>query len=564
LKSYQKTSWGLTLRSDSLKAGLERAPHRAILKCLGLTEEDLDKPFIAVVNSFNEMVPGHMHLNKIAESVKAGIRSAGGVSFEFNTISICDGLTMGHEGMHYVLPSREIVADSVEAVVQAHRFDGMVLVTNCDKITPGMIMAAVRLNIPSIVVTGGPMLSGIYKGRKVDVTAIFEAVGEVSTGKMSLEDLKGIEDQAFPGCGSCNGMYTANTMACVAESLGLSLPGCATALAVSSSKGRIAKMSGERIVHLVGEDLKPLDILTQEAFENAVMVDLALGGSTNTILHLMAIAGEAGLDLELRIFDDLSRKVPHLCDLRPGGPHDLEELDVAGGVPAVMKVLSDLLHLNAVTVTGKTVGENIKERVVYDSNVIRPLDNPVHKEGGIAILTGNLAPNGAVVKAAAISPKILAHKGPARVFDSEEEAMKAILSKQINGGDVVVIRYEGPKGGPGMREMLSPTAAIVGMGLGDSVVLVTDGRFSGASRGPCIGHVSPEAAEGGPIAAIKDGDIIEVDIPKRRLNVKLSKEELKNRLTDWKPKPLKVNRGYLLRYWSLVQSADKGGTLKIP
>jgi len=547
-----------------LKTGIEKAPHRAILKCLGLTDQDLDKPFIAVVNSFNEMVPGHMHLDKTAGAVKAGIISAGGVPFEFNTISICDGLAMGHEGMHYVLPSREIIADSVEAVVQAHRFDGMVLVTNCDKITPGMIMAAASLNIPSIVVTGGPMLSGVYKGRRVDVTAIFEAVGEVSTGKMSFEDLKGIEDQAFPSCGSCNGMYTANTMACVAESLGLALPGCATALAISSSKSRIAKQSGERIVHLVGEDLKPSDILTPEAFENAIMVDLALGGSTNTVLHLMAIAREAGLDLQLRIFDDLGRKIPHLCDMRPSGPHDLEELDVAGGVPAVMKVLSDLLHLNAITVTGKTVGENIKGRVAHDSNVIQPLDKPVHKEGGIAILTGNLAPNGAVVKAAAISPKILVHRGPARVFESEEEGVKAILSKQINKGDVVVIRYEGPKGGPGMREMLSPTAAIAGMGLSDSVALVTDGRFSGASRGPCIGHVSPEAAEGGSIAVIKDGDVIEIDIPRRRLNITLSEDELRRRLADWKPKPPRIKKGYLMRYCNLVQSADKGGTFKIP
>lgn len=547
-----------------MKTGIEKAPHRAILKCLGLTDQDLDKPFIAVVNSFNEMVPGHMHLDKTAGAVKAGIISAGGVPFEFNTISICDGLAMGHEGMHYVLPSREIIADSVEAVVQAHRFDGMVLVTNCDKITPGMIMAAASLNIPSIVVTGGPMLSGVYKGRRVDVTAIFEAVGEVSTGKMSFEDLKGIEDQAFPSCGSCNGMYTANTMACVAESLGLALPGCATALAISSSKSRIAKQSGERIVHLVGEDLKPSDILTPEAFENAIMVDLALGGSTNTVLHLMAIAREAGLDLQLRIFDDLGRKIPHLCDMRPSGPHDLEELDVAGGVPAVMKVLSDLLHLNAITVTGKTVGENIKGRVAHDSNVIQPLDKPVHKEGGIAILTGNLAPNGAVVKAAAISPKILVHRGPARVFESEEEGVKAILSKQINKGDVVVIRYEGPKGGPGMREMLSPTAAIAGMGLSDSVALVTDGRFSGASRGPCIGHVSPEAAEGGSIAVIKDGDVIEIDIPRRRLNITLSEDELRRRLADWKPKPPRIKKGYLMRYCNLVQSADKGGTFKIP
>jgi len=550
------------LRSDAIKHGLERAPHRAILKCLGLTDEDMDKPFIAVVNSFTEIVPGHMHLNQLAKFVKYGIRSAGGVPFEFNTIALCDGLVMGHEGMHYSLPSRELIADSVEVVVEANRFDGMVLIPNCDKITPGMMMAAARLNIPTIVVTGGPMLSGIFKGKRVDVTAIFEAVGEVATGKTSLEDLKMIEDRAFPGCGSCNGMYTANTMACAVESLGMSLPGCATALAVSSAKLRIAKESGEKIVELVKKDLKPLDIMTPKAFENAIMVDMALGGSTNAVLHLKAIANEAGIDLPLNLFDELSRRVPHLCDMRPAGPYDLAELDTAGGIPAVMKELSRFLHLDVVTVTGKTVRENIKDAVVYDRRVIRPLTEPVHKEGGIAILTGNLAPKGAVVKATAISPKILVHKGPAKVYDSEEEAMKAILNKEITKGDVVVIRYEGPKGGPGMREMLSPTAAIAGMGLSESVVLITDGRFSGATRGPCIGHVSPEAAEGGPIAVLEDGDLVSVDVPNRRLDADISEEELKSRLARWKPKPPKMKRGYLRRYSMLVQSADMGGTFK--
>ncbi|RJS90167.1 dihydroxy-acid dehydratase [Candidatus Bathyarchaeota archaeon] len=550
------------MRSDSLKVGVERAPHRAILKCLGVTDGDMGKPFIAVVNSFSEVVPGHMHLDRVAEFVKAGVRSAGGVPFEFNTIAICDGLAMGHEGMHYSLPSRELIADSIEVVVEAHRFDGMVLVTSCDKITPGMMMAAARLDLPSIVVTGGPMLSGTYRGRRVDVTAIFEAVGEVSAGRMSPEELKEIEDRAFPGCGSCNGMYTANTMACIAEALGLSLPGCATALAVSSSKLRIAKESGERIVHLIEEDLRPSEILTRKAFENAIMVDSALGGSTNAVLHLVAIAREAGVDLPLRLFDDLSRRAPHLCDMRPSGPHALEELDAAGGVPAVMRVLSGLLHLDALTVTGKTVGENIEGAVVYDPRVIRPLEDPVHKTGGIAVLFGNLAPRGAVVKVTAISPKILVHRGPAKVYDSEEEAMEAILGGEIEEGDVVVIRYEGPKGGPGMREMLAPTSAIVGMGLSDSVVLVTDGRFSGATRGPCIGHVSPEAAEGGPIAALRDGDMIEVDIPKRFLNVDLTEEELRGRLAVWRPRPPKIGRGYLRRYSSLVQSADRGGTLR--
>jgi dihydroxy-acid dehydratase len=552
------------LRSDVVKYGVERAPHRAIWKCLGATEEDWGKPFIAVANSFNETVPGHMHLNKIADAVKAGVRAAGGVPFEFNTIGVCDGLAMGHEGMHYSLPSRELIADSVEVSVQAHRFDGLVLIPNCDKITPGMIMAAARLDIPSVVVTGGPMLSGTYKGRIVDVTAIFEAVGEVTAGKMSKEELSEIEDRAFPGCGSCNGMYTANTMACVAESLGLSLPGCATALAVSSSKVRIAKKTGERIVKMVEEDLKPSGILTREAFENAIRVDMALGGSTNAVLHIEAIANEAGVSLPLKVFDELGKKVPHLCDMRPSGPYALEHLDAAGGIPAVMKTLSGMLHLDAVTVTGKTVKENIKDAVVYDTEVIRPLNRSVHEQGGIAILTGNLAPDGAVVKVTAISPKIMVHKGPAKVFDSEEETMKAIMDQNIKEGDVVVIRYEGPKGGPGMREMLSPTAAITGMGLNESVVLLTDGRFSGATRGPCIGHIAPEAAEGGPIAALKDGDTIVVDIPNRRLDVELSEKELKRRLTDWKPKPPKILKGYLRRYWSLVQSADKGGVFRVP
>jgi len=550
------------LRSDTVKRGIERAPHRAIWKCLGVPDEDFDKPFIAVANSFTETVPGHMHLNNIAESVKAGVLAAGGVPFQFNTIAVCDGLAMGHIGMHYSLPSRELIADSVEVAVQAHQFDGVVLITNCDKITPGMMMAAARLDIPSIIVTGGPMRSGLYRGRKVDVTAIFEAVGELSAGKIDAEDLKEIEDRAFPGCGSCNGMYTANTMACVAESIGLSLPGCATALAVSSSKGRIAKRSGERIVDLVNEDLKPSDILTREAFENAITVDMALGGSSNTILHLKAIANEAGVSLPLEVFDEIAQKTPHLCDMRPGGPHDLEELDAAGGVPAVMKVLKNQLHLDAITVTGKTARMSINDAIVYDNEVIRPLDNPVHKQGGIAILRGNLAPNGAVVKVTAISPRILVHRGPAKVFDSEEDAMKSILNKQIQKGDVVIIRYEGPKGGPGMREMLSPTAAIKGMGLSESVVLITDGRFSGATVGPCVGHVSPEAAEGGPIAALRNGDMIEMNVPERRLNVELSKKELDSRLAGWKPKPPKILKGYLRRYSSLVQSADKGGTFR--
>ena len=550
------------MRSNIIKRGLKRSPQRAILKCLGLTDTDLDKPFIAVVNSYSEIVPGHIHLRHIAECVKQGIRAAGGVPFEFNTIAICDGLAMGHVGMHYSLPSRELIADSVEVMVQANQFDGMVLVTNCDKITPGMLMAAARLNIPSIVVTGGPMLSGRLRGRIVDVTSIFEAIGEVKAGKLSQEELKMIEDRAFPSCGSCNGMYTANTMACITEAMGMMLPGCATALAVSSAKMRIAKESGEKIVELVEKNIRPRDIMTIEAFENAIVVDMALGGSTNTVLHLKAIAKEAGVDLPLSLFDEYGRKIPHLCNMRPSGPHDLQELDEAGGIPAVMKELRQFLHLNAITVTGKTVEENIKDAIIYSGEVIRPLDNPVHKEGGIAILTGNLAPKGAVVKITAVSPKMLRHRGPAKVYDSEEEAMKAILDGEVVDGDVIVIRYEGPKGGPGMREMLSPTAAIAGMGLSESVALITDGRFSGATRGPCIGHVSPEAAEGGPIAILEDGDIITIDIPERRLDVELSDEEMRSRFANWKPKPPKIGWGYLQRYSCLVGSADEGATLK--
>ena len=550
------------MRSDAVKVGVERAPHRALLKALGLADSDLKKPFIGVVNSFTNVVPGHAHLNQVADAVKAGIVSAGGVPFEFNTIGICDGIAMGHSGMRYSLPSRELIADSVEVMVQAHRFDGIVLITTCDKITPGMLMAAARLNIPAIMVTGGPMLSGSYKGKKVGTDSMFEAIGKVAAGKMNEEELRCLEDVACPTCGSCNGMFTANTMACVTEALGMSLPGCATPPAVSAKRSRIAKATGERVVGLVKEDLKPRDILSSDSFENAIMVDMALGGSTNTVLHVTAIANEAGVDLPLSAFDKLSRRVSHICSMIPSGPYDMKELDEAGGIPAVMKQLETKLHLDAVTVTGKTVKENIASAVVLNPEVIRPLDNPVHKEGGIAVLTGNLAPDGAVVKAAGISANMMVHQGPAKTFDSEEDAMKAILNKKIKKGDVVVIRYEGPKGGPGMREMLSPTATIAGMGLSESVALITDGRFSGATRGPCIGHVSPEAAVGGPIGLLKDGDIIEIDVPKRKLSVKLSDAELAKRAKSWTPREPNVKTGYLARYSQLVQSAHKGSVLK--
>jgi dihydroxy-acid dehydratase len=550
------------LRSDAVKVGVERAPHRALLKALGIADSDLTKPFIGVVNSFTNVVPGHAHLNQVAEAVKAGVISAGGVPFEFNTIGICDGIAMGHSGMRYSLPSRELIADSVEVMVQAHRFDGMVLITTCDKITPGMLMAAARLNIPAIMVTGGPMLSGVYKGKKVGTDSMFEAIGKVAAGKMTEEELKALEDVACPTCGSCNGMFTANTMACVTEALGMSLPGCATPPAVSAERLRVAKATGERIIGLVKEDLKPRDILSSDSFENAIMVDMALGGSTNTVLHVAAIANEAEVDLPLSKFDNLSRRVPHLCSMIPSGPYDMKDLDEAGGIPAVMKELREALHLNVVTVTGKNVKENIASAVVLNPEVIRPLDNPVHKQGGIAVLTGNLAPDGAVVKAAGISANMMVHQGPAKTFDSEEASMKAILNKKIQRGDVVVIRYEGPKGGPGMREMLSPTATIAGMGLSESVALITDGRFSGATRGPCIGHICPEAAVGGPIAMLRNGDIIEIDVPKRKLNVKLSSEELAKRAKSWTEKEPNVKTGYLVRYSKLVQSAHTGSVLK--
>ena len=550
------------MRSDAVKVGVERAPHRALLKALGVSDTDLKKPFIGVVNSYTNIIPGHTHLNQVADSVKAGVISAGGVPFEFNTIGICDGIAMGHNGMRYSLPSRELIADSVEVMVQAHRFDGIVLITTCDKITPGMLMAAARLNIPAIMVTGGPMLSGFYKGKKVGTDSMFEAIGKVAAGKMTEKELKCLEDVACPGCGSCNGMFTANTMACVTEALGMSLPGCATPPAVSAERLRVAKATGERVVGLIKEDLKPRDILLPESFENAIMVDMALGGSTNTVLHVTAIANEAGVDLPLSTFDKLSKRVSHICSMIPSGPYDMKELDEAGGIPAVMKQLENTLNLNSTTVTGKTVKENIASTVVLNTEVIRPLDNPVHKEGGIAILTGNLAPDGSVVKAAGISANMIVHQGPAKIFDSEEDAMKAIMNKKIQKGDVVVIRYEGPKGGPGMREMLSPTATIAGMGLSESVALITDGRFSGATRGPCIGHVAPEAAVGGPIGLLEEGDIIEIDVPKRKLDVKVSDEELAKRAKSWTAKEPKVKTGYLARYSQLVQSAHKGSVLK--
>ncbi len=536
------------MRSDEIKKGTEKTPHRALLKALGLTDKDMTKPFIGIANSYTNLVPGHIHLRTIAEAVTAGIHAAGGTPFEFNTIAICDGIAMGHEGMRYSLPSRELIADSVELMTQAHRLDGLVLISNCDKITPGMLMAAARLNIPAISITGGPMLSGTLNGKKIGYSNVPEALGQHTAGKLSTAELTQLENAACPTCGSCNGMFTANTMSCVTEALGMSLPYCATALANSTLKLRLAKETGERIVKLTLENIKPTDILTQEAFENAITVDMALGGSTNTVLHLPAIAKEAEITLPLAFFDEVGKRVPHLCNMIPSGPYALEDLHAAGGIPALMRELRPLLHLAALTVSGKTVRENTADAKVVDANVIRPLKDPVHKEGGIAVLTGNLAPKGAVVKASAVSPKMLKHTGPARVFDSEKEAITAIRACEVQPGDIVVIRYEGPKGGPGMPEMLFPTAAIAGMGLSECVALITDGRFSGATRGPCIGHVAPEAAEGGPIAVVKDGDVIEVDIPGRVLNVKLTAQEIQMRLAEWKPKKPRITKGYLARY----------------
>ncbi len=536
------------MKSDAIKKGIEKAPHRALFKSLGLEDDDIAKPLIGIANSYTNIVPGHIHLRTIGEAVKEGVLSAGGTPFEFNTIAVCDGIAMGHEGMRYSLPSREIIADSVEIMLQAHSLDGLVMISNCDKITPGMLMAAARVNIPAIMVTGGPMAAGRHHGKKISYSAMPEALGQVAAGKMTKGELLEMEANACPGCGSCSGMFTANTMACMTEALGLSLPYCATSLANSAFKARLARATGKQIIKLVHDDLKPSQILTKQAFQNAIALDMALGGSTNTTLHLPAIAKEAGISLPLSTFDEIGRKVPHLCSMIPSGIYALEDLDAAGGVPAVMHELGNLLHIELPTVSGRTVGENIKDAKVLDHEVIHSLSNPVHKEGGIAILTGNLAPKGSVIKTAGVSPNMQKHTGPAKVYDSEKDALTAIREKEVKSGDVVVIRYEGPRGGPGMPEMLFPTATIAGMGLAESVALITDGRFSGATRGGSIGHVAPEAFDGGPIAVIQNGDTITIDIPNRVLKVELTDNELKARLTAWKPRPPKISKGILSRY----------------
>ncbi|MHC1624436.1 MAG: dihydroxy-acid dehydratase [Methermicoccaceae archaeon] len=554
------------MTSDVVKKGVERVPHRMLLRATGIVDEELDRPFVGIVNSWNEIVPGHVHLDKIGEAVKAGVRMAGGVPFEFETIGICDGIAMNHEGMRYSLPSRELIRDSIELVVRAHQFDALVFISSCDKIVPGHLMAAGLLDIPSIILTGGPMLPGYIDDAYRDLVHDgFEAIGMYQKGELEEERLKNFEHHACAGAGSCSGMFTANTMACLTESLGLSLPGCATAHAVDAKKMHLAKHSGMQVMKLLEEGITPRMIATQEAFDNAIRVDLAVGGSTNTVLHLPAIAHDFGVSLPIERFDELSRSTPHLVSLRPAGDNYMIDFDMAGGIQGLMKRLEPLLDVNQITVTTATVGENLMNfsamNPVKYNTTIATLENPIHKEGSLAILKGSLAPDGAVVKQSAVSEKMMRCTGPAVPFDSEEEAYDAIMHGNIDKGDVVVIRYEGPKGGPGMREMLSPTGAIAGMGLSEYVSLITDGRFSGGTRGPCIGHVSPEAQEGGVIALVQEGDTIEIDIPQRKLDIKIDEGELEDRREKWEPKKLDV-KGVLARYARQVSSAANGAIFK--
>lgn len=543
------------MRSETVKRGYQRAPNRALLRALGITDREMEMPFIGIANAYNNIVPGHIHLRSISQKVQEGIAAAGGVPFEFGTIGICDGIAMGHEGMRYSLPSRENIADAIELMVEAHRFDGLVCVGTCDKIVPGMLMAAVRCNVPAIVVTGGAMLPGYAGGRELSLIDVFESVGRVAAGTMTEEELGEIECAAMPGCGSCQGLYTANTMACVTEALGLSLPGCAAIPAVDAAKLRIARESGERVVGLVREDLRPRNILTPGSLSNAIRVDMALGGSTNTVLHLMAIAREAGIPLDLETFSAIGEETPHICHMMPGGPHSMLALYRAGGIPAVLKRLEHLLD-DAPTVSGRSILEIAKSARIADPEVIRSTDAPVSPAGGLKIVRGTLAPDGAVVKCAAVPEAMWRHRGPARVFDGEDAAMNAILRREIAEGDVVVIRYEGPRGGPGMPEMLSPTSALMGLGYA-RVALVTDGRFSGGTRGPCIGHIAPEAAVGGPIAFVEDGDEIEIDLYEKRLDLCLDSQTLKERQKGWKP-PERNITGVLARYARTVEQANHG------
>jgi dihydroxy-acid dehydratase len=553
---------GDKMRSDAVTKGIERAPHRSLLYALGWSQSDSGKPLIGVVNSFTEIVPGHIHLREIAEEVKMGISSGGGVPFEFNTIAVCDGIAMNHPGMKYSLPSRELIADSIEIMAEAHQFDGLVFIPNCDKIVPGMLMAAIRLNIPAIFISGGPMMAGqIYRNgkmEKVDLITVFESVGKVTSGKMTEAEVMELEAVACPGCGSCAGLFTANTMNCATEAMGMGLPGNGTIPAVDGRRRQLARAAGNRVLDLVAKDIKPLDIITADSLHNAFTVDMALGGSTNSVLHLMAVANEAKIDFDLAKVNDISQHTPHICKLSPAGEQRIEDLDRAGGIPAVMKELEKLIKKDIQTVSGKKVSEIIGEVKYIDRSVIRSVSDPYSPTGGISILFGNLAPDGAVVKGAAVAPEMMVHQGPARVFDSEEESMPVIMKGDIKPGEVVVIRYEGPKGGPGMREMLTPTSLLSGAGLDSEVALITDGRFSGGSRGAAIGHISPEAAARGPIAALKDGDIIKIDIPNGKLEVELSDEEIKNRLAALPEFEPRIKTGYLSRYIEKVSSASTG------
>ena len=552
------------MRSDLMKKGLEKYPHRSLLKAMGLTDREIDQPIIGVANSYNEFIPGHIHLDKITQAAKAGVRLAGGTPLEFGVIGVCDGLAMHHAGMKYSLPSREIIADSIEIMATAHPVDGLILVANCDKIIPGMLMAALRLNIPAILISGGPMLAGRFKGQAVDLITVFEGVGAVKGGKIDEDELKELSECACPGCGSCAGMFTANSMNCLSEALGMALPGNGTIPAVHAARYRLAKEAGFKIMELVAKQILPRDIATLTAFKNAMAVDMALGCSTNTVLHVPAIAKEAGIEFSLDLFNEISVKTPHLCSMSPGGVHHMEDLDAAGGVPAVMAVLMEagLVDGAPLTATGATVADNLAPVRVLDASVIHPLTNPYHPQGGIAILRGNLAPDGAVVKQSAVDPQMLVNEGRARVFESEEEATGAILAGRIKPGDIVVIRYEGPKGGPGMREMLTPTSAIAGMGLDKEVALLTDGRFSGGTRGAAIGHISPEATEGGPIALVNEGDRIKIDIPAKTLTLLVDDAELARRRQTWQPPEPKIRTGYLSRYSRLVSSGSQGAVCK--
>ncbi|HUV51399.1 MAG TPA: dihydroxy-acid dehydratase [Anaerolineae bacterium] len=556
------------MKSDIVKKGIERAPHRSLFKSMGYTDAELKRPLIGIANSANAIIPGHIHLDKIVEAVKAGVYMGGGTPVEFGTIGVCDGIAMNHTGMKYSLASRELIADSIEVMATAHAFDAMVMVVNCDKIVPGMLMAAARLDLPTIVISGGPMLAGDNPNQtgtgKIDLITVFEAVGAVLSGRMSEEDLTSIENAACPTCGSCAGMFTANSMNCLTEAIGMGLPGNGTIPAVMAARIRLAKEAGMQIISLLKQQITPKKIMTEKAFKNALTVDMALGCSTNTALHLLAIANEAKVNIDLNMINEISKATPHLCSLSPGGKHHIEDLNRAGGISALINELlhAGLINNDCMTVTGKTIHDNVADVQTLDKDIIRPVDNPYHKYGGLAVLFGNLAPDGCIVKQSAVLDEMLRHEGPARVFDSEEDAVQAIMNGNIKKGDVIVIRYEGPMGGPGMREMLTPTSAIAGMKLDAHVALITDGRFSGGTKGASIGHVSPEAMQGGPIAIVKEGDLISIDIPGKKITLKVTEEKIKDRFALWSPPEPKITHGYMARYARMVSSADKGAIVK--